>query len=206
MTTTLNGNTNSSMLLWGFALVPFVAWRVISLFPNLLHKRFKLGMKGQCRVIAHRGSREEGLPENTIAAFRDAVAAGADVLELDVWLTADNHVVVHHDESLSRMTGGLCTESVSNVNYLDLPQIYPSMDQSSRCIGHVQSSRISGSQISYTSSSSKNDWNKIPLLSEVLDILPDHVSLIVEVCIRNNRQQSSFCYLELQHVFLIETA
>jgi glycerophosphoryl diester phosphodiesterase len=178
MTTAFNDNKNNSMLLWGFALVPFVAWRVISLFPDLLHKRSKLGMKGQCRVIAHRGSREEGLPENTMAAFRDAVAAGADVIELDVWLTADNHVVVHHDETLSRMTDGLCTHSISNVNYLDLPQIWPSLDQSSRCIGHVQSPKSSGSS---SSSFDKSDWSKIPLLSEVLDILPAHVCLIVEV-------------------------
>ena len=49
--------------------------------------------------IAHRGG--SGLwPENTMAAFDNAIAAGADGIELDVHLTKDNVLVVHHDESL----------------------------------------------------------------------------------------------------------
>lgn len=49
--------------------------------------------------IAHRGG--SGLwPENTMAAFDNAIAAGADGVELDVHLTKDNVLVVHHDESL----------------------------------------------------------------------------------------------------------
>ena len=49
--------------------------------------------------IAHRGG--AGLnPENTLAAFRDAVARGADGAELDVQLSRDGQVVVFHDYSL----------------------------------------------------------------------------------------------------------
>jgi glycerophosphoryl diester phosphodiesterase len=49
--------------------------------------------------IAHRGG--TGLwPENTMAAFRNAIAIGAEGIELDVHLTKDNVLVVHHDESL----------------------------------------------------------------------------------------------------------
>lgn len=49
--------------------------------------------------IAHRGG--AGLwPENTMAAFRRAIAAGTDGIELDVHLTKDGQLVVHHDESL----------------------------------------------------------------------------------------------------------
>lgn len=52
-----------------------------------------------CLQIAHRGG--AGLwPENTMAAFRRAIAAGADGIELDVHLTKDGKLVVHHDESL----------------------------------------------------------------------------------------------------------
>jgi glycerophosphoryl diester phosphodiesterase len=50
--------------------------------------------------IAHRGG--AGLwPENTLAAFRNAVALGADGAELDVQLSADGVVVVHHDFQLN---------------------------------------------------------------------------------------------------------
>lgn len=49
--------------------------------------------------IAHRGG--AGLyPENTLAAFRDAVARGCDGAELDVQLSKDGEVVVYHDYRL----------------------------------------------------------------------------------------------------------
>jgi len=49
--------------------------------------------------VAHRGG--AGLwPENTMAAFTRAIAAGADGIELDVHLSKDRKLVVHHDESL----------------------------------------------------------------------------------------------------------
>jgi glycerophosphoryl diester phosphodiesterase len=57
------------------------------------------------RVFAHRGGCAIG-PENTIAAFDLGMAAGADGLELDVHLSADGVVVVHHDETLDRTTNG----------------------------------------------------------------------------------------------------
>ena len=57
------------------------------------------------QVFAHRGGCALG-PENTIAAFDLGVASGADGLELDVHLSADGIVVVHHDETLDRTTSG----------------------------------------------------------------------------------------------------
>lgn len=47
-------------------------------------------------VHGHRGARAER-PENTMAAFAYAIEAGADVLEMDVVVTADDVLVVHHD-------------------------------------------------------------------------------------------------------------
>ena len=46
--------------------------------------------------IAHRGGAQL-MPENTLAAFADAIARGCDGAELDVQLTRDGVVVVHHD-------------------------------------------------------------------------------------------------------------
>lgn len=46
--------------------------------------------------IAHRGGAAL-MPENTLAAFADAMARGCDGAELDVQLSADGEVVVHHD-------------------------------------------------------------------------------------------------------------
>jgi glycerophosphoryl diester phosphodiesterase len=56
-------------------------------------------------VIAHRGFSAEA-PENTLAAVRAAIAAGADMVEVDVTLTADGEVVVIHDDTLDRTTDG----------------------------------------------------------------------------------------------------
>lgn len=56
-------------------------------------------------VVAHRGFSRRA-PENTLAAFRMAIAAGADAFELDARLTSDRKVMVIHDRSLARTTGG----------------------------------------------------------------------------------------------------
>jgi len=56
-------------------------------------------------VIAHRGFSSYA-PENTLGAVRAAIAVGADMVEVDVTLTADGHVVVLHDETVDRTTNG----------------------------------------------------------------------------------------------------
>lgn len=56
-------------------------------------------------VVAHRGSPREA-PENTLASFRAAKAAGAPAIELDVRLTRDGEVVVLHDATLGRTVEG----------------------------------------------------------------------------------------------------
>lgn len=54
--------------------------------------------------LAHRGLHGEGRPENSLAAFEAARAAGVGV-ELDVWCAADGVAVVTHDAGLRRVTG-----------------------------------------------------------------------------------------------------
>ncbi len=56
-------------------------------------------------MIAHRGASAYA-PENTLAAFELAVEQGADLLELDVHLSADDQPVIIHDETLERTTTG----------------------------------------------------------------------------------------------------
>lgn len=57
------------------------------------------------RLYAHRGSSLLA-PENTVAAFDLAQQYQCDVLEIDVRLSRDGHVMVTHDESLERTTNG----------------------------------------------------------------------------------------------------
>jgi glycerophosphoryl diester phosphodiesterase len=56
-------------------------------------------------AIAHRGASGYA-PENTLAAFRRAVAQGVTFIETDLHLTRDAHFVAIHDETLERTTTG----------------------------------------------------------------------------------------------------
>src|SRR5215210_706115 len=55
--------------------------------------------------IGHRGLSAR-FPENTLAAFRAALEAGAGGIELDVRVTRDGHPIVMHDATVDRTTGG----------------------------------------------------------------------------------------------------
>ena len=70
-----------------------------------------------CWVIAHRGCSATH-PENTMAAFKAAVEANADFIELDVHITGDGNVVVIHDAELKRTT-----DSEGNVEDMALADI-----------------------------------------------------------------------------------
>lgn len=55
-------------------------------------------------VIAHRGDHRRE-PENSLAAFAEALALGVDGIEVDVRLTGDGNLVCFHDWYLKRLTG-----------------------------------------------------------------------------------------------------
>jgi glycerophosphoryl diester phosphodiesterase len=76
-------------------------------------------------VFAHRGGSALA-PENTIAAFDNGLALGADGLELDVRLSRDGAVVVHHDRTLDRTTalrGPLADRTVDELQRADIPSL-----------------------------------------------------------------------------------
>jgi glycerophosphoryl diester phosphodiesterase len=55
--------------------------------------------------IAHRGAKGYE-PENTLKSFQKALDLNADGIELDVHLSADEHIIVIHDETTDRTTNG----------------------------------------------------------------------------------------------------
>jgi glycerophosphoryl diester phosphodiesterase len=78
--------------------------------------------------IAHRGGAQL-MPENTLAAFADALARGCDGVELDVQLSRDGAVLVHHDfrlmKDVARENGVWLTESgprIKDLMWRDLRQ------------------------------------------------------------------------------------
>lgn len=73
------------------------------------------------QIIAHRGA-SAAEPENTVPAFRRAVAMGADGIELDVRRTADDRLVVHHDP---RLADG---RVIRHTRSTELPDAIPELD------------------------------------------------------------------------------
>lgn len=60
---------------------------------------------GRVLVIGHRGALGHA-PENTMSSFERGLEIGCDLIELDVHMSADGHVVVMHDADVSRTTDG----------------------------------------------------------------------------------------------------
>lgn len=56
-------------------------------------------------IIAHRGGAKLA-PENTLAAIRQAVELGVDMIEIDVILSKDGEIIVIHDDKIDRTTNG----------------------------------------------------------------------------------------------------
>ncbi|MBR5632343.1 MAG: glycerophosphodiester phosphodiesterase family protein, partial [Clostridia bacterium] len=62
-------------------------------------------------IVAHRGDIENH-PHNVLSSFISAAQSGADIAELDVWMTADGHLVLNHDATTTGFDKAIsCTES-----------------------------------------------------------------------------------------------
>jgi glycerophosphoryl diester phosphodiesterase len=113
-------------------------------------------------VVAHRGASAHA-PENTLDAFRLAVEAGADAIELDVHLTADGQLAVLHDETLQRTTGrpgSVADLTMDEIRTADAGFAFIDPDG-----GHPYRGR----------------GVAIPTLPEVISWLPGEVGLVVEI-------------------------
>jgi glycerophosphoryl diester phosphodiesterase len=106
-------------------------------------------------VTAHRGDSKHA-PENTLAAFRAAIAARADYSELDVQRTRDGAVVVLHDGDLMRMAGD--PRRIGELTLQDLEGID---------IGRRFGAAFAGEHV--------------PLLASVIDLVRGHMRLNVEL-------------------------
>jgi glycerophosphoryl diester phosphodiesterase len=106
-------------------------------------------------IVAHRGSSATA-PENTLAAFQQAVEAGADAIELDVHLSKDDEVIVIHDARLERTTNG--RGRVRDFTLKELQQF------------------DAGSWFHKKYSS-----EKIPTLAEAFEFIPDRTGINIEI-------------------------
>lgn len=112
-------------------------------------------------IVAHRGGASIG-PENTLENIERGIQAGADMIEIDVHLTADGHVVVCHDQTVDRTTNG--SGRIRNMT-LDSIRQY---------------------NIVYRGETTEL---KIPTFSEVLQLVDHRCRLLVEIKRTNNIYQ-----------------
>ncbi len=103
--------------------------------------------------MAHRGASDLA-PENSLASFDLAVEHGADLLETDIWLTADGEIVCHHDATLERMTGD--PRRVTGVSLSQLRRL------------RLESKEGLGGE-------------RVPTLAELVDQTPPDVVIVVEL-------------------------
>ena len=96
----------------------------------------ELTYAGKMMVAGHRGD-QSGYPENTMEAFRAAIAAGVDMIETDVRLTKDGALVLIHDKTVDRTTDGtgavaemtLAQLRTLNAGTVDRPQPIPLLEE-----------------------------------------------------------------------------
>jgi glycerophosphoryl diester phosphodiesterase len=106
-------------------------------------------------ICAHRGANETH-PENTLAAFREAVRLGAHMVEFDVQITKDKHLVIMHDKSVDRTTNG--KGLVSNLTLSEIRKLDA---------GSWKSPGFKG--------------EKVPVLKEALAVFPKNIWLNIHL-------------------------
>ena len=106
-------------------------------------------------IIAHRGASYLA-PENTLASVKLGYELGADAVEVDVHLSKDQHVVVIHDKTTQRTAGKNMKVKKSRAEKLRQLEVGSWKDEKYR-------------------------GEKIPLLSEVFELVPANRKLVVEI-------------------------
>ena len=126
-------------------------------YMTILLAFFGMEMLAQPSIIAHRGASWLA-PENTVAAARLAWELGADAVEVDVYLSKDNRVMVIHDKDTKRTALGKKNMIIRNTPSLVLRQLD---------VGSRKGSEFRG--------------EKIPFLSEIIETVPEGKELVIEI-------------------------
>ena len=134
------------------AILIFALHRFITVSP----RPDRPALAGPPLLFAHQGGADLR-PSNTLLAFQNAAELGVDVLELDVHLTADDDLVVIHDDTVDRTTNG--TGNVGDMTVAELKQLDAGYDFTPD----------DGATYPY-----RGQGVTIPTLDEVLDAFPDY--------------------------------
>jgi glycerophosphoryl diester phosphodiesterase len=135
--------------------------------------------------IGHRGAPRRFL-ENTLPSFAEALAQGADAIELDVHVTTDKVPVVHHDPGFSR-------------------RISPAL---------LRGSALGSLTLSQIRSVDLGDEATVPTLEQVLDLAAGKATVYVEVkagdivpVVETIRQSQAICAIHsFDHAAVVEAS
>ncbi len=100
-----------------FSLIVSIAGLTVAGFWYGLSALIGHPLTNEVLLIAHRGGPIDH-PENTLVAFRQAIAGGAGWLEFDVQMSKDGELVVIHDTTVDRTTNG--AGSVADLTFEEL--------------------------------------------------------------------------------------
>ena len=105
-------------------LIPYLKWMFFSFasfyfsFTSISQNiSYSLQEKSTLQISAHRGNASSA-PENTLAAFKNALKAGAHFIEVDVRTTKDGILMIMHDANLERTTNGKGAFKLYDAKYL----------------------------------------------------------------------------------------
>lgn len=127
------------------------------IYPMILLALLGARLTAQPTFIAHRGASYLA-PENTVAAANLAWELGADAVEVDVYLSLDNRVMVIHDKDTKRTSSGK-----KNMVVKDSPSlVLRDLD-----VGSWKDQKFKG--------------EKIPFISEIIETVPADKTLVIEI-------------------------
>jgi glycerophosphoryl diester phosphodiesterase len=145
--------------------------------------------------IAHQGGEDE-FPSNTLYAFRKAVRAGADMLELDIGVTKDGKVIVMHDTTVDGKTNGhgtVASKTLKQIKRLDAAYWFAPGKEDHYGHDHAASAyRLRGVATGRRPAPkgfSAADF-RVPTLSEVMRAFP-HTPINVEIKGRTPDEETS---------------
>lgn len=158
---------------WGVAAVLLAAAALALVAGGYFLQRIQT--QDDVLVVAHRGAAGSA-PENTLAAIRQALADGADWVEIDVQETRDGQVVVIHDSDFMKLAGNplkVWDGELAQIRQID--------------IGSWFDTRFSG--------------ERTPTLQEVLETIDGRAGLVIELKYYGHDEQ-----LEQRVVEIVEAA
>ncbi|HLS60282.1 MAG TPA: glycerophosphodiester phosphodiesterase family protein, partial [Virgibacillus sp.] len=85
---------------WAFGIIGFM-WMIIYFFPTTNSTKHAYFDHDRPLIIAHQGG-EHLAPSGTLEAFKNAAQLGVDVIEFDIHMTKDGHLVSIHDPTVDR--------------------------------------------------------------------------------------------------------